>query len=136
MASESADNAPSLMTSAKAIVGSVLDMLQTRLGLLVNELLIQKQQLIQQLWTSLALLVCTVLAVLMLVALAVLFWWNQRFFVLGFFALLFSALSVFLFVRLRRDDAQGPALFEQSLAALQEDVRQLKQTAGHEPSSR
>lgn len=127
---------PRLMTALKNISRSMLGMLQTRLDLLTNELQIQKQHLVQQLWLALALMASLVLAVLLLVTLAVLVWWEQRIFVLTFLALLFSSLSVVIFMAMRRSGSQESAPLVQSLAALQEDLRQLKQAAGHEPPPR
>jgi len=136
MVNSSTGASPGLMAALKNIAGHVLTMVQTRLALLANEAQIQKQQqLLTQLWLLVALLVCLVLAALLLVGLAVLLWWEQRIFVLGFFALLFSTLSVYLIITMRRGSAQQPPLFDQSLAALQEDLRQLQQATGHEPSS-
>jgi len=135
MVNPSTGASPGLMAALKNIAGHVLTMVQTRLALLANEAQIQKQQLLTQLWLLVALLVCLVLAALLLVGLAVLLWWEQRIFVLGFFALLFSSLSVYLIITMRRGSAQQPPLFDQSLAALQEDLRQLQQATGHEPSS-
>jgi len=134
---DSANNAsPGLLAGLKNIASSVLEMAQTRLALLANEAQIQKQQLLTQLWRAGALLVCVMLAALMLIGLALLLWWEQRLFLLGFFALLFSTLSAYLIIAMQRSSVQHPPVFDQSLAALQEDVRQLQQAAKHEPSSR
>jgi uncharacterized membrane protein YqjE len=113
----------------------VLDLLQTRLDLLVNEIQIQKHQLAAQIRLTLALLVSLLLLILMMVALALVVWWEQRFFVLGFFVLVFLALSLYFFVLLRRGSVQQAPL-TMSLAELQEDLRQLKKAAGHESTPR
>jgi len=126
----------SLMNALKTMASSVLDMLQTRLSLLTNELQIQKQQLILQLWMTLALTVCLLLAGLLLVALAVLVWWEQRIFVVFFAALLFSGLSLAFLIALRRAGTPESTPLTHSLAALQEDLRQLKQAADREPPTR
>jgi uncharacterized membrane protein YqjE len=124
------------MTALKNIASSLLDMLQTRLDLLTNELQILKLQLVQQLWMALTLMTCLVLAVLLFATLAVLVWWEQRFFVLALLAVLFSSLSVTIFMTMRRSASQKATPLTQSLAALQEDLRQLKQAAGHESTPR
>ena len=120
------------MSVLQGMAGSLLDLLQTRLDLLVNEIQIQKYQLAVQVRLTLALLVSLVLTILMLVALALALWWEQRVFVLGVFVLLFGGGSLCFFVLLRRSHVQQPPLLALSLAELQEDLRQLKKAADHE----
>lgn len=124
------------MSALRNISAGVFDLLQTRLGLLVNEIQIQKHLWLQQLWLVLGLLFCLALTLVLLVALALLLWWEHRLWVLGGFLLLFCTLSLYFFVILRRNSMQEPPLFALSLAELQDDVRHLKQAAGHEPPSR
>jgi uncharacterized membrane protein YqjE len=136
MVDESGTGSPGLMAALKSISGGVLDLLQTRLDLLVNEIQIRKYQLATQVRLTLALLVSLLLMILMLVALALVIWWEQRLFVLGFFVLVFFALSLYFFVLLRRGSAQQAPVLTLSLAELQEDLRQLKKAAGHESTPR
>lgn len=136
MADESGTDSPGVMAALKSISGSVLDLLQTRLDLLVNEIQILKHQLAAQVRLTLALLLSLLLLILMLVALALVVWWEQRLFVLGFFVLVFLALSLYFFVLLRRGSAQQAPVLTLSLAELQEDLRQLKKAAGHESTPR
>lgn len=124
------------MASLKSISGDVLDMLQTRLDLLVNEIQIQKCQLAARVRLTLALLVSLLLTILMLVALALVVWWEQRLWVLGFCLFVFFVMSLYFFVLLRRDSVQQAPVLTLSLAELQEDLRQLKKAAGHEPTPR
>jgi uncharacterized membrane protein YqjE len=135
MVDESGTGSPGVMAALKSIAGGVLDLLQTRLDLLVNEIQIQKHQLATQVRLTLALLVSLLLLILMLAALALVVWWEQRVFVLGFFVLVFLALSLYFFVLLRRGSVQQAPL-TMSLAELQEDLRQLKKAAGHESTPR
>ena len=135
MVDESGTGSPGVMAALKRIAGGVLDLLQTRLDLLVNEIQIQKHQLATQIRLTLALLVSLFLLILMLIALALVVWWEQRLFVLGFFALLFLTLSLYFLVLLRRGSVQQAPL-TMSLAELQEDLRQLKKAAGHESTPR
>lgn len=114
------------------IASTVLGLLQTRLALLVNEVQIQKQQALQQVWCNLALLFCLGVGVLLAVALAVLVWWDQRLFVLASSMVLFLGLAVYFWMALHRSVEQTTPLFAVSLAELQEDLRQLKEAAGHE----
>lgn len=136
MAKESATGALGLLAGLRNLSNGTLELVQTRLGLLINEIQIQKHLWVQQLWTSLALLFCLTLAVLLLVALAVLLWWEQRLWVLGSFGLLFALLSLYFFVLLSRRREQEPPLLALSLAELQEDVRQLKEFQVHGPAAR
>ncbi|HEY8907554.1 MAG TPA: phage holin family protein [Rhodoferax sp.] len=136
MVDESGTGSPGMMAALKSISGGVLDLLQTRLDLLVNEIQIRKHQFATQVRLTLALLVSLLLMILMLVALALVVWWEQRLFVLGFFVLVFLALSLYFFVLLRRGSVQQAPVLTLSLAELQEDLRQLKKAAGHESTPR
>lgn len=121
------------MAALKNIAATLLDSVQTRLALLVNEIQAEKQQALQLLWCALALLFCLGLGLLLTVALAVLLWWEQRILVLGLFSVLFLGLAGYFYAALRRNDAASAPLFAASLAELQEDLRQLKKATGHEP---
>jgi uncharacterized membrane protein YqjE len=136
MADESGTGSPGVMAALKSISGGVLDLLQTRLDLLVNEIQIRKHPLATQVRLTLALLVSLLLMILMLVALALVIWLAQRLFVLGFFVLVFLALSLYFFVLLRRRSVAHAPVLTLSLAELQEDLRQLKKAAGHESAPR
>lgn len=121
------------MAALKNIAATLLDSVQTRLALLVNEIQAEKRQVLQQLWCALALLFCLGLGLLLAVTLAVLLWWEQRILVLGLFSVLFLGLAGYFYAALRRNDAASAPLFAASLAELQEDLRQLKKATGHEP---
>lgn len=136
MVDESGTGSPGVMAALKSISGGVLDLLQTRLDLLVNEIQIQKCLLATQIRLTLALLVSLLLLILMLVALALVIWWEQRVWILGFLVFFFGALSLWCFVLLRRGAVQQAPVLTLSLAELQEDLRQLKKAAGHESTPR
>lgn len=121
------------MAALKNIAATLLDSVQTRLALLVNEIQTEKRQALRQLWCALALLFCLGLGLLLAVTLAVLLWWEQRILVLGLFSVLFLGLAGYFYAALRRNDAASAPLFAASLAELQEDLRQLKKATGHEP---
>lgn len=121
------------MAALKNIAATLMDSVQTRLALLVNEIQVEKRQALQQLWCALALLFCLGLGLLLAVTLAVLLWWDQRILVLGLFSVLFLGLAGYFYAALRRNDAASAPLFAASLAELQEDLRQLKKATGHEP---
>ncbi|MHB1248926.1 MAG: phage holin family protein [Polaromonas sp.] len=133
MTSASGGSPGGLMAALKNIAATLLDSVQTRLALLVNEIQAEKQQALQQLWCALGLLFCLALGLLLAVALAVLLWWEQRILVLGLFSVLFLGLAGYFYAALRRHSAASAPLFAVSLAELQEDLRQLKKATGHEP---
>lgn len=123
------------MAALKDIAATLLDTAQTRLALLLNEIQTQKQQALQQLWRALALLFCLGLGLLLAVALALLLWWEQRIWLLGFSTVLFLGLAGYFYATLRRGSAAAAPLFAASLAELQEDLRQLRKASGHAPAS-
>lgn len=122
-----------LMGALKNLAATLLDSVQTRLALLVNEIRAGKHLAVQQFRLGLALLFCLGLGMLLTVALAVLLWWEQRILVLGLFAALFLGLAGYFYAALRRNSAESTPLFAVSLAELQEDLRQLREATGHEP---
>ena len=118
------------------IASSLLAAAQTRLALLGNELAVQKHLVLQQVALLLALLFCLGLAVVMLVGLALVLWWESRLTVLALGSLGFVGLAAFLYARLMGLQAQAEPVFAASLAELQEDVRQLREAAGHDNKPR
>lgn len=120
------------MGALKNIAATLLESVQTRLTLLVNEIETQKYLALRQFWLVLALLFCLGLGLLLAVALAVLLWWEQRILVLGLFTVLFLGLAGYFYAALRRNSAASTPLFAVSLAELQEDLRQLRQATDHE----
>ncbi len=121
--------------AAKSSFGNFLAVGQTRLALLGNELEVARITFMRQLMQAQALMFCLALAVVLTVALLVLLFWDQRLVVLGLCAALFWALGVYFFLALRSGDKKTEPLFSASLAELQEDLRQLKATSGHGPTS-
>ena len=120
----------------KDIASSLLGAAQTRLALLGNELTVQKHLVLQQVALLLALLFCLGLAVVMLVGLALVLWWESRLTVLALGSLVFVGLSAWLYARLVGLQAQAEPVFAASLTELQEDVRQLREAAGHDKQPR
>lgn len=100
---------------------------QTRLALLSNEIQVEKHNLLRQLALGLALIFCLGVAVVLLVGLAVVVWWEQRVWVLGLATLVFFGLTGYFYATLRASASQPQPLFADSLAALQEDLRQLQE---------
>lgn len=109
------------------IAGSLLATVQTRLALLGNEIQVEKHNLLRQLALGLALIFCLGVAVVLLVGLAVVVWWEQRVWVLGAATLTFMGLAWYFYASLRGTGQQAQPLFADSLAALQEDLRQLQE---------
>jgi uncharacterized membrane protein YqjE len=109
------------------IASTLLATAQTRLSLLSNEIQVEKHNLLKQLGVGLALIFCLGVAVVLLVGLAVVVWWEQRVWVLGAATLTFMGLAWYFYASLRRSGAQAQPLFADSVAALQEDLRQLQE---------
>ena len=110
------------------IATTLLATAQTRLALLSNEIQVEKHNLLKQLGLGLALIFCLGVAVVVLVGLAVVVWWEQRVWVLGAATLTFLGLAWYFYATLRRSGAQAQPLFADSVAALQDDLRQLQET--------
>ena len=110
------------------IATTLLATAQTRLALLSNEIQVEKHNLLKQLGLGLALIFCLGVAVVVLVGLAVVVWWEQRVWVLGAATLTCVGLAWYFYATLRRSGAQAQPLFADSVAALQDDLRQLQET--------
>lgn len=110
----------------KNISRTLLAILQTRLSLLGNELQAQKILLLQLLGLLLAMLFCSGLAVLSGLGVVVAIWWEQRVLVLGVSVTVFTAVALGCYFRLQSLLNPAEALFGASLAALQDDLTQLR----------
>ena len=110
----------------KNISRTLLAILQTRLSLLGNELQAQKILLLQLLGFLLAMLFCSGLAVLSGLGVVVAIWWEQRVLVLGVSVTVFTAVALGCYFRLQSLLNPAEALFGASLAALQDDLTQLR----------
>ena len=77
---------------------------------------------------------CVGVGLLLIIALAVHIWWEQRVWVLAGCAALFICLAVYLYAALRRTLDTGDDMFAASLVELQEDLRQLKAATGQDGS--
>ncbi|MDO9404174.1 MAG: phage holin family protein [Polaromonas sp.] len=117
------------VAAVRNVAVTLLSTLQTRLALLANEFQVEKQQVIQQLTLGLALVFCLGVGVLLIVALAVLVWWEQRLLVVGLFAVLFMGLAGYFLMALRRSTASATPVLAATLAELQEDLHQLRASA-------
>ncbi len=111
---------------------TLLTAVQSRLELVGNELQVEKHRALQQLMLRLALGFCLGLAILLLVGLALVVWWDYRLTVLVICTSLVVALAAYLYGVLRRLLDRSEPVFAASLAELQEDLRQLRAASGHE----
>ncbi len=117
--------------AARSKATSWLAIAQTRLDLLRNELEVGRITIMRQLMLALALAFCVGLGLVLTVIALTLLFWEQRLLVVSLSGAVFWAVAVYLVVALRRRDTQPAPLFSESLAELQEDLRQLKAAADH-----
>ncbi|WP_394790482.1 phage holin family protein [Rhodoferax sp.] len=115
----------------KSIPITLLTMAQTRLQLLGNELLTEKNLALRQLSLVLAMVACAGLGLLLAVVLALSLLWEQRVLVLSLLSVLFLGAAAGCYAALRRTTRSSEGVFASSLAELQEDLRQLKAAAEH-----
>ena len=123
-----------LFAALKNTAATLVGIAQTRLALISNEIQVEKHRVLRQLVLACAVIFCTGLAVLLVVALTTLLLWEQRVAVIAGFAVLFTGLAVYFYAALRRNAASSEALFSTSLSELQKDMAQLKKMAGQKGS--
>jgi uncharacterized membrane protein YqjE len=127
----SAHNSGSVWDSFHHKATSLLEMAQTRLELLSNEVEVARITITRQLILALALLFCVSMGlVLSTIGLVILFW-EQRLLVAGIAAALAWGGAAYIYLRMRSTARHAAPLFNASMAELQEDLRQLKAAAGH-----
>ncbi|KQP47606.1 phage holin family protein [Pseudorhodoferax sp. Leaf274] len=115
------------------MVSTLLDIGQTRLQLIGNEIQIEKHRALQMLVQALVAVFCLCMALLMAVGLVLALWWEQRVAVLSVLLVLFGVAAFWMQHRISSRRALQDHPFAASLAELQEDLRQLKATAQHAP---
>lgn len=125
-----------LLSSLKNIAATLLASGRTRLELLSNEIEEGKLRAIQLGMLAGGALFCFAMGIVLVVALLVALFWEQRLAVLGIFSAVFLALGGYFLVRLKQDSRRPDKIFSASLAELEEDLRQLRSMAGHEPPAR
>jgi uncharacterized membrane protein YqjE len=124
-----------LFAALKGIAATLLTTGRTRLELLGNEIEEGKLRALRLLLLAQAMIFCLGVGILLAVAWLALCFWESRLLVMGGFALLFILLGgVFLRAFLNATQRSKP-LFASSLAELEEDLRQLKAAAHHEPAT-
>lgn len=106
---------------------------KTRLELLGNEIEEEKLRLVELFLMVQGMAFClgvgTLIAIFFLTAL----FWESRLLVLGAAAVFFLMLGGVFYTRFKRAMRRSDHVFAASIAELQEDLRQLKAAAGHEP---
>ncbi len=115
------------------MLSTLLEVGQTRLQLIGNEIQIEKHRALQMLAQSLLAVFCMCMSLLMAVGLALALWWEQRVTVLTFLLVLFAVTAYWLQHQVRHRRAAQDHPFAASLAELQEDLRQLKEATQHAP---
>lgn len=125
-----------LLSALKNIAATLLASGRTRLELLSNEIEEGKLRAIQLGMLAGGALFCFAIGIVLVVALLVALFWDQRLVVLGIFSAVFLVLGGYFLARLKQASHRPDRIFAASLAELEEDLRQLKSMAGHEPPAR
>lgn len=125
-----------LLSALKNIAATLLAGGRTRLELLSNEIEEGKLRAIQLGMLAGGALFCFAIGIVLVVALLVALFWDQRLAVLAIFSAVFLALGGYFMVRFKQASHRPDKIFAASLAELEEDLRQLKSMAGHEPPAR
>ena len=118
-------------STLQSIAVALLAMVQTRVELLGNELEVQKLTALRMLLLALAIAFCAGVGILLLVALVVLMFWEQRVAVVAVCAAVFATASVLLYQALMRIVRDPQPAFAATLAELKEDMRRLKAASTH-----
>ncbi|WP_201210720.1 phage holin family protein [Rhodocyclus purpureus] len=114
-----------LLAAAQRLATTVLASGRTRLELLGNELQFEKQRIIRIAVLAQALALCAGIGTVIAFALLALLFWEQRFAVLGAGALVFLGAAAFFYSALQRAIDEKKPIFDDSVAELEEDLRQL-----------
>lgn len=125
-----------LFSALKNIAATLLAGGKTRLELLSNEIEVEKLRAIRLVLMAQGMLFCFGVGIVLAVALLVALFWEQRLAILAIFAFAFLALGGMLLGRFRQESQRSDRIFAASLAELEQDIRELKAMAGHEPPAR
>ncbi len=125
-----------LFSALKRIVATVLATGKTRLELLSNEIQVEKLRAVELMVTVLAMAFCFGFGIILVVALLLALFWEQRVAVLVLAVLAFFGAAAFLWGRFRQLSQRQDRLFSASIAELEQDLQQLKAMAGHESQDR
>ena len=125
-----------LFSALKGIGATLLVAGKTRLELLGNEIEEEKLRAIQLLLVAQSMAFCLAVGVVLAVGLLVLLFWDSRLLTIGFAALIFLGLGAYFYGVFKQLSRRSDRAFAASIAELQEDLRQLKAAASHEPPDR
>ena len=125
-----------LLSALKNIAATLLASGRTRLELLSNEIEEGKLRVIELGMLAGGALFCFAMGIVLIIALLVTLFWEQRLAVLGIFAAVFLAFGSYFLARLKRASHRPDKIFAASIAELEEDLRHLRSMAGHEPPAR
>jgi uncharacterized membrane protein YqjE len=134
--SESGSASNGLFSALRNIAATLLASGKTRLELLSNEIEAEKLRAVELLFAVLAIAFCFGVGLILAVILLAMSFWEQRLAVLTVCALVFLVLGGVLLARLRRESRRSERIFAASVTELEQDLRQLSETASHEPPAR
>lgn len=122
-----------LFAALKNIAATLLVSGKTRLELLGNEIEEEKLRAIQLILMAQGMVFCFGVGVMLAIALLVAAFWESRVLLLGASVVFFMVLGWVFYAMFKRATHRPDRVFAASIAELQEDIRQLKEAAGHEP---
>lgn len=125
-----------LFSALKNIAVTLLASGKTRLELLSNEIEVEKLRAIRLVLMAQGMAFCFAVGILLAIALLVALFWEQRLAVLAIFSFVFFVLGGVFLARFRQASRRQERIFSASLAELEQDLRELKAMAGHEPPAR
>lgn len=134
-AGQNAGQSAGLLAALKNIAATLLATGRTRFELLSTELEEEKLRAIRLLIMAQAMVFCLGVAVLLLVGLLAVLFWDSKALVIGGFAALFLVLGGVFYKALGRATKRTEPPFAASLAELEEDLRQLKAAARNDATT-
>mgnify|MGYP000844731794 FL=1 len=121
-----------LFAALKNIGATLLASGQTRLALLANEIEEEKLRALRILLMALGTVFFLGAGALVLILFLTVLFWESRVFVLGCACGILLALGFYFLLGLRQALQRPERMFAASIAELEEDLRQLKATLGHD----
>jgi len=121
-----------LFSSMKNLVALLLTSGKTRLELLGNEINEEKLRIVHLFLLAQGVVLCFGVCAFFIVAFFAVLFWDNRVLVFGVFALIFFFSGLVFLFSFRRAAHRPRHMFEDSLAMLEEDVRQLKAATSHD----
>lgn len=125
-----------LFSAVKNIAATLLASGRTRLELFSNEIEVEKLRAMRLVLMAQGMVFCFGIGIILAVALLVALFWEQRLAILAILTFAFLALGGVFLGRFRQASQRSDRMFSASLAELEQDIRELKAMAGHEPPAR